>query len=152
MATPLPKPPLAITPRAPLAPPVPLPYPGPAGRSNEPSCAMFTGLPPVSLAGIPLGSPKPPVCTFSGARVAIVGVAELPVEKTLVLIVLGITGLAAGSGSSFLAAILTCGAAVSSLIAFGFGVGAGTRNASGAGSTLAATVNLGSVRTTGCGV
>src|ERR1700716_3493236 len=45
---------------------------------------MFTALPSLALAGTPLGSPKPPVCTLCGAR-AIVGAAELPVENTLVL-------------------------------------------------------------------
>jgi hypothetical protein len=45
---------------------------------------MFAGLPLLfGFAGTPLGSPKPPVCTFCGAA-AMVGVAELPVENTLV--------------------------------------------------------------------
>src|SRR6266567_7384495 len=52
VATPFPKPVLATTPRTPLAPPVPLPYPGPAGKSNEPSWAIFAGLPLLlALAG-----------------------------------------------------------------------------------------------------
>src|SRR5215470_15463269 len=84
VATPFPNPVLATTPRTPFAPPVPLPYPGPAGRSKDPSCAMLAGLPfELACAGTPFGSPKPPVCTFCGAA-AIVGVAELPVENTLV--------------------------------------------------------------------
>jgi hypothetical protein len=45
---------------------------------------MFAGLPLLfGFAGTPLGSPNPPVCTFCGAA-AMVGVAELPVENTLV--------------------------------------------------------------------
>src|SRR5438046_4828547 len=66
VAMPLPNPVLATTPRAPLAPPVPLPDPGPVGMSNPPACAMFTARVCVVLAGMPLGSPKPPVCTCCG--------------------------------------------------------------------------------------
>src|SRR4029077_18994230 len=65
VAVPLPKPVLATTPRTPF-PPVPLPLPSPVGRSNDPDCAMFTGLVFVSCAGTPFGSPNPPVCTFFG--------------------------------------------------------------------------------------
>ena len=64
---------------------------------------MLTALAWSALAGIPFGSPKPPVCTCEGAR-AMVGVAELPVENTLVFTAcLGMTGAGAGgSGSNFL--------------------------------------------------
>src|SRR5579863_1858697 len=122
MATPLPNPELTTTPRAPLAPPVPFPEPGPEGRSNEPSWAMVIGFPWLALAGTPLGSPKPPVCTFAAAS-AVVGVAELPVEKTLVFTgARGITGLGdGGRASNFLTATTTSGAGVSSTLIFGFG-------------------------------
>src|SRR5216683_5403982 len=96
---PLPNPLLAMTPRTPLTPPVPLPEPDPVGRSNDPAGAMLTALLLLSRAGTPFGSPKPPVCTFFGAS-AIVGKAELPVEKTWVFTsCFGITGAAGGSGT-----------------------------------------------------
>src|ERR1700730_4623536 len=105
---------------------------------------MLTGLPWPALAGIPFGSPKPPVCTWEGAR-AVVAVAELPVENTLVFTAcLGITGAElSGSGSSFLSATFTVGALVSSIFIFGaFGCGAGSRSALVGGSTLAMTTGF----------
>src|SRR5262249_16570210 len=79
-ATPVPKPALAIVPRAPCAPPVPLPVPGPAGRSNAPSRATVIApfLSEVPLT--PFGSPNPPVCT-SCAGFCRVACAELPEAK-----------------------------------------------------------------------
>src|SRR6478672_10513947 len=110
VATPLPNPALAITPRTPFAPPVPLPEPGPVGKSNEPAWAMLTGRLLFSRAGTPLGSPKPPVCTFLGAS-AIVGRAELPVENTWVFTnCFGITGALGGRVTGLMAAISTFGA------------------------------------------
>src|SRR5215469_12213125 len=61
IATPLPNPALATTPRTPFAPPVPFPEPGPDGRSKEPKAPILIALPLVSLAGTPFGSPNPPV-------------------------------------------------------------------------------------------
>src|SRR4029077_9054850 len=106
----------------PLAPPVPLPLPGPVGMSNPPDCAMFTALVCVVFVAIPLGSPKPPVCTCGDGRSVVWG-AELPVEKTLVLTAcLGTTGAVDGGiGSNFLAAILTSGARASSTFGLGWG-------------------------------
>src|SRR5882762_8336015 len=67
-AVPLPKPVLATVPRIPLSPPVPLPYPGPPGSAGEPRRLTLVALFGSPLPGIPLGSPKPPVCTlFTGA-------------------------------------------------------------------------------------
>src|SRR5215472_8995867 len=79
-ATPLPKPALAIVPRAPCAPPVPLPVPGPAGRSNEPSRATVIApfLSEVPLT--PFGSPNPPVWTSCAGFWRVAG-AELPEAK-----------------------------------------------------------------------
>src|SRR6266852_4411069 len=150
VAVPLPNPELTTTPGTPLAPPVPLPYPGPEGRSKLPRAAMLAGLPWPALAGIPFGSPKPPVCTCVGAR-AVVGVAELPVENTLVFTAcLGITGAELrGSGSSFLGAMLTVGAGASSNFTGVFGCGAGRRKALGGGSRLATTTGLNLLA--GCG-
>src|SRR5579862_8053273 len=100
VAVPLPKPVLITTPRVPLLPPLPLPYPPPDGRSKDPRAAILTAFPGVPLAGIPFGSPKPPVWTCEAGR-ATLGVAELPVEKTLVATILGTTGAGLlGSGSS----------------------------------------------------
>ena len=113
-ATPLPNPALATTPRAPREPPVPLPYPGPVGKSKDPCCAMVTGRPLFSRAGTPFGSPNPPVCTCSGAR-AMVGVAELPVEKTLVFTnCRGITGAGCRATGLFAATSILGGAGGSS--------------------------------------
>ena len=84
--------------------------PGPVGKSNDPAGAMFTGWALLSRAGTPLGSPKPPVCTFFGAS-AMVGTAELPVENTWVFTsCFGITGAMGGSGTGLVAAISTLGA------------------------------------------
>src|SRR6266478_1189101 len=104
---------------------------------------MLTGLPWPTLAGIPLGSPKPPVCTCEAAR-AIVGVAELPVENTLVFTAcLGMTGAElSGNGSNFLAAILIAGAVTSSTFAGVLGCGAGSRNALLGASSRATNVGL----------
>src|SRR5207245_6320430 len=80
MATPLPNPVLATVPRAPFAPPVPLPYPGPAGRAGEPNEFMFVRLLAFPVAATPSGSPNPPVWTLSRGRgLVIVAGAELPV-------------------------------------------------------------------------
>src|SRR5580658_10230938 len=78
-ATPLPKPVLAITPLAPFAPPVPLPLPGPVGMSYAPWILIFAALFVFPLAGTPLGSPNPPVCTASRGFFK-VGIAELPMD------------------------------------------------------------------------
>src|SRR6266852_1914865 len=65
---PFPQPVLATVPRMPLSPPVPLPYPGPPGNAGEPRRFTYVALLGSPLPGIPLGSPKPPVCTlFTGA-------------------------------------------------------------------------------------
>src|SRR6266852_4516481 len=65
---PFPQPVLATVPRMPLSPPVPLPYPGPPGNAGEPRRLTLVALFGSPLPGIPLGSPKPPVCTlFTGA-------------------------------------------------------------------------------------
>jgi hypothetical protein len=110
---------------------------------------MLTGFPWFALAGSPLGSPKPPVWTWDGAR-AMVGAAELPVENTFVATPLGIAGAGlGGSGSSFLAAILTFGAEGSSTFT-ALGWGAGSRKALTGGSTFATNTGFGSGRT-GCG-
>src|SRR5260370_9065846 len=92
------------------------------------------GRPLLSRAGTPLGSPKPPVCTFDGAA-AMVGVAELPVENTFVLTGgLGIMGFTSGR-SSFLAASVTLGACSSGTGTFFRTNSDGTRIASGRGLT-----------------
>src|SRR5215813_217121 len=79
-ATPLPNPALAIVPRAPCAPPVPLPVPGPAGKSKEPNLAA-TSWPFFSdVPFTPFGSPKPPVCTSRAGFCSVAG-AELPDAK-----------------------------------------------------------------------
>src|SRR5258708_38025450 len=111
---------------------------------------MLPGWPWPGWAGIPFGSRKPAVCTWGGAR-AVVGVAELPVENTLILTAcLGITGAELrGSGSSFLGAMLTVGAGASSIFTGVFGCGAGRRSAFVGGSRLATTTGLSWV--TGCG-
>src|ERR1700675_417086 len=98
---------------------------------------MFAGLPVLlARAGTPFGSPNPPVWTFWGAA-AIVGVAELPVEKTLVCTSLrGIAGVAAGR-FGLLAAISTLGGCISSTSIFG--LGAGNRKFSGMGVSRCAT-------------
>ncbi len=127
---------LATTPRAPLAPPVPLPEPGPTGISNPPACAMLMARVCVVFAGMPLGSPKPPVCTLSGARRMVCG-AELPVEKLLSTTGFGMTGAVEGIGSSFLVASFTSGATASSTLGLGCGRGAGKRSAAGGGSSAA---------------
>src|SRR5262249_16532233 len=100
---------------------------------------MLAGLPlELPCAGTPFGSPNPPVCTFWGAA-AMVGVAELPVENTLVCTSrFGITGAAVGR-SGFAAAIFTSGACVSSTLAFGLGVVEGRRRFSGMGVLSCAT-------------
>ena len=68
-----------------------------------------------------------------------VGVAELPVENTLVCTSrLGIAGVAAGR-FGFAAAIWTFGAWVSSTLIFGLGVGDGSRRFSGIGVLSCAT-------------
>src|SRR5260221_10131472 len=109
---------------------------------------MFTALPGLALAATPLGSPKPPVCTFCGARATVCG-AELPVEKTLVLTAcLGITGaLVGGRFSSLRSAIFTSGTDVSSTT-FGFGRGRGADrcNCAGGGSKFATTTRFGRCR------
>ncbi len=81
-----------------------------------------------------------------------VGVAELPVENTLVFTAcLGMTGAElGGSGSNFLGAMLTVGAASSSTFTGTFGVGAGRRNALAGGSSSAMNVGFGNSRN-GCG-
>src|SRR3974377_1815731 len=100
---------------------------------------MFAGLPVLLFAaGTPFGSPNPPVCTFCGAA-AIVGVAELPVENTLVCTRRrGISGADAGR-FGLLAAICTWGAVTSSVGTRGFGDGAGKRRFSGIGVSRYAT-------------
>src|SRR6202049_2380391 len=77
VATPLPKSALATVPLIPFAPPDPLPCPGPAGISNDPVGAAYNFAPCLPVPGKPLGSPKPPVCTFATATLT-VGFAELP--------------------------------------------------------------------------
>jgi len=74
---PLPKPVLATVPRIPLSPPVPLPYPGPPGNAGEPSRLTLVALFGSPLPAIPLGSPKPPVCTWFH-RATTVAAAALP--------------------------------------------------------------------------
>src|SRR5262245_40811947 len=93
----------------------------------------------LSFAGTPLGSPKPPVCTFCGAA-AMVGVAELPVENTLVCTSRrGIAGAVCGR-FGLLAAISTLRDWVSSTtVGRGFGGGAGNRRFSGIGVSKCAT-------------
>src|SRR5258708_31131436 len=111
---------------------------------------MLPGWPWRAWAGIPFGWRKPAVCTCEGAR-AVVGVAELPVENTLILTAcLGITGAELrGSGSSFLGAMLTVGAGASSTFTRAFGCGAGRRSAFAGGSRLATTTGLNLLA--GCG-
>src|SRR5271165_690475 len=93
---------------------------------------MFTALVWVVLAGTPLGSPKPPVCTCCGGRSIVCG-AELPVENKLVRTsCFGMTGaVETGKRSGFLSAIFTSGAGVSSAFGLGRGCGAARRNAAG---------------------
>ena len=82
VATPLPKSALATVPLIPFAPPEPLPCPGPTGMSNEPAADAISlplGL-PLALGFSPLGSPKPPVCTFSIGAFT-VGATELPAKS-----------------------------------------------------------------------
>ena len=72
-----------------------------------------------ACAGTPLGSPKPPVCTFCGAALMVCG-AELPVENTLVCTIrLGIAGALVAEGSGLEAAILT---SAPGLLDVGFGL------------------------------
>src|SRR5882762_324772 len=80
-AVPLPKPVLATVPRIPLAPPVPLPYPGPPGNAGEPRRLTFVALFGSPLPGTPLGSPKPPVCTLFTGSTTVAG-AALPEDIT----------------------------------------------------------------------
>src|SRR6266852_8474483 len=80
-AIPLPKPVLATVPRIPLSPPVPLPYPGPPGNAGEPRRLTFVALLGSPLPGIPLGSPKPPVCTLFTGATTVAG-AALPEDMT----------------------------------------------------------------------
>ncbi len=83
IAVPFPKPPLTTVPRAPFAPPVPFPYPGPPGRAGEPSTFILTarfGL--LLFAGNPCSSPNPPVCTFSIGAFTVAG-AALPMLAML---------------------------------------------------------------------
>jgi hypothetical protein len=75
-----------------------------------------------------------------------VGATELPVEKTLVRITLGITGAEfRGSGSNFLVAMLTVGA-VASCTFTALGRGAGTRRALAGGSSFATKTGFGNGR------
>src|SRR6266850_1242277 len=77
----LPNPVLATVPRIPLSPPVPLPYPGPPGNAGEPRRFTFVVLFGSPLPGIPLGSPKPPVCTLFTGATTVAG-AALPEDIT----------------------------------------------------------------------
>src|SRR5258708_40134060 len=79
VATPEPKSQLATVPLTPLAPPDPLPCPGPTGMSNDPICAATNLAPALPSPLSPLGSPKPPVCTFSIGLLT-VGCAALPAK------------------------------------------------------------------------
>src|SRR5579885_1637488 len=85
VAMPLPNPALATTATAPRFPPVPLPVPEPVGRSNDPTCASLLLSSPLGLGTTPLGSPKPPVCTFATGREEL-GLALDPVENIPVVI------------------------------------------------------------------
>ena len=80
LAMPFPKSALATVPLIPFAPPDPLPCPEPTGMSNEPACAAYSLAPCLPVPCRPLGSPKPPVCTFCTATFT-VGATELP-EKS----------------------------------------------------------------------
>src|SRR5262249_2766533 len=126
-ATPLPKPALATVPRTPLAPPVPLPSPGPLGKSKEPSFAICTPVLLVCLpTGTPFGSPKPPVCTWLTLACS-VGLAELPEETPVSIAFVGLPR-ATGAGFGLLSNLPT------SRLGCGLGdTGAGT----GGGSTFA---------------
>src|ERR1700722_6776091 len=144
-AVPLPKPVLATTPATPFAPPLPFPCPPPEGKSKDPTPAMFTAFPWSDFVGSPLGSPKPPVCTWDEA-IATVGTAEVPVENVFVLTTLGIGGgELIGRGSDFRGAMLTVGAGASSIF-MAFGCGAGSRNAVSGGTRAAAERAFGSCR------
>src|SRR6476646_2444107 len=109
---------------------------------------MFTGLPLLSRAGTPFGSPNPPVWTFFGAA-AIVGRAELPVEKTWVFTnCRGITGAAGGRDTGLLASICTLGATTTSSGEIFVRIsGGGTRNTSTGGVSTRATCGGGISRT-----
>jgi len=105
---------LAIVPLMPFDPPDPLPCPGPTGMSNPPACAAYSLAPCLPVPFRPLGSPKPPVWTFSTAAFT-VGATELP-EKSPVC---------KSCGRAPPEVILICGAANVLITTFGASTGSG---------------------------
>src|SRR5262249_11062753 len=85
--------------------------PGPAGRSNAPTLAIFAGRPEF-LAGSPLGSPNPPVCTLRGEAFVVTAVSSA-FEKVPVFT----SGLGGGVGD----ATESLGASIWGLVSAGAG-------------------------------
>src|SRR5713101_190231 len=84
------------TPAVPFEPPKPLPKPRPDGNPGFPFAATLTPCLPSPVAGIPLGSPKPPVWTcaagFAVVGITLVGCANVFVATTLASGAFGICG------------------------------------------------------------
>src|SRR5262249_29602280 len=123
-AVPLPNPVLATTPRAPFAPPVPFPAPGPTGKSNEPRLAMFDGLSRRPTPRAPLGSPKPPVCTCCAGRFTVAFAAGGSSNTFVLTTALG-GGAGAGAGAGAGRIGFGAGFGSSAISGFGSGFGAG---------------------------